>query len=130
MKKNLITMLLIMFVPLIAYFGINFSNVPETISVDAKTTKPQIVKFTSTMCLDCQTMNKIIKEIYPEYSDKIILTEINVQDGKAENKRWIRKYNVTLVPTIIFIDSDGNQIRRVEGAITKDEMENYIKGMQ
>ena len=129
MKKNLITILLVFFVPLVAYFGINLMNTPAANSVDAKTNKPQIVKFTSAMCLDCQTMNKIIKEIYPQYKDKIALTEINVQDGKPDNNRWIRKYNVTLVPTIILIDSNGKQIKRIEGAISKEEMENCIKDM-
>ena len=130
MKKNLITVLLVFIIPIVAYFGINLMNTSVTSSVDAKTAKPQIVKFTSTMCLDCQTMNKIIKEIYPQYKDKIVLTEINVQDGKKDNNRWIRKYNVTLVPTIILIDSNGKQIRRIEGAISKEEMENCIKDMQ
>ena len=129
MKKNLITILLVFFVPLVAYFGINLMNTPAANSVDAKTNKPQIMKFTSAMCLDCQTMNKIIKEIYPQYKDKIALTEINVQDGKPDNNRWIRKYNVTLVPTIILIDSNGKQIKRIEGAISKEEMENCIKDM-
>ena len=130
MKKNLITVLLVFLVPVVAYFGINLMNTSVTSSVDAKTTKPQIVKFTSTMCIDCQTMNKIIKEIYPQYKDKVELTEINVQDGNPKNDEWIKKYEISLVPTIILIDSNGNKTKRIEGAISKDELENCIKDLK
>ena len=130
MKKNLITILLVFLVPIAAYFAINLMNTSVTSSVDAKTNKPRIVKFTSTMCIDCQTMNKIIKEIYPQYKDTVELTEINVQDGNPKNDEWIKKYEVTLVPTIILIDSNGNKTKRIEGAISKEELENCIKDLK
>ena len=130
MKKNLITILLVFLVPVIAYFILTFAGADSTMSADAKTTKPQIIKFTSTMCLDCQAMNKIIKELYPKYCDDIVLTEINVQENNPDNEKWIKKYNVNLVPTIILINSNGSQTRRIEGAIEKDQMEAYIRELK
>ena len=44
------------------------------------------------MCLDCQTMNKIFKEIFPKYDNTIVLTEIQVQDKNSFNKEQIQKY--------------------------------------
>ena len=79
------------------------------------------------MCLDCQTMNKLFKEVNPKYQDKIVLTEISVQDGKAFTNEQIKKYNITLVPTMIFLDSNNNQVQRIEGAIEKEVLENYLK---
>lgn len=130
MKKNLITILLVFLVPVIAYFILNLSGVSDTMSADAKTNKPQIVKFTSAMCLDCQTMNKIMKELYPKYQDDIILTEIQVQEKNPNNDKWIKKYDVTLVPTIIMINSNGNQVRRIEGAIEKEQMDKYMQELK
>ncbi len=130
MKKNLITILLIFLIPVVAYIFLTHTDSTNTMSADAKTSKPQIVKFTSAMCLDCQTMNKIIREIYPNYKDDIVLTEINVQDNNPNNDKWIKKYNVTLVPTIILINANGNQIRRIEGAIEKEQMEEYIQELK
>ena len=92
--------------------------------------KPQVVKFTSKMCLDCQTMNNIFKEIFPKYEDKIVLTEIHVQDKSSFNDAQIEKYKVTLVPTIILLNSDGTQTRRIEGAISKEEMEKCLQGLK
>ena len=83
MKKNLITVLLVFIIPLVAYFVLN-KSVDNPVNVaDATTNKPQVIKFTSAMCLDCQEMNKIMKEIFPKYQDRILLIEIPVQDGKA-----------------------------------------------
>ena len=130
MKKNLITILVVLLVPLVAYFVLNFLNGSGISSVDAKTNRPQIIKFTSRMCLDCQTMNKIVKEIYPKYKDTIDLTEINVQDNNPDNDSWINKYNVVLVPTIILINSNGNQVKRIEGAIEQEEFEKCLQELK
>ena len=82
------------------------------------------------MCLDCQEMNKIMKEVFPQYKDRIVLEEISVQDGKSSTNTKIKKYNVTLVPTIIMIDSNGKQVRRIEGAIPKEQMIMYLEDLK
>ena len=128
MKKNIIIVSLIFAIPLLAYFILT-----STTSTVAKTNvdgKPQVIKFTSKMCLDCQTMNNIFKEIFPKYEDKIVLTEIHVQDKSSFNDAQIEKYKVTLVPTIILLNSDGIQTRRIEGAISKEEMEKCLQGLK
>lgn len=130
MKKNIITVLLVLFLPLIAYIFITHSGNEPVNVADAVTNKPQIIKFTSSMCLDCQEMNKVMKEIYPQFQDRIALTEYHVQDGKAATDEQIKKYNVTLVPTIILINSQGEQVKRIEGAIPKEEMITCLEGLK
>ena len=128
MKKNTIVILLIFLIPLITYFMLTLSN-----ATNAKTTKegkPQVVKFTSQMCLDCQTMNKIFKDIFPKYKDRILLTEIQVQDKNSFNKSMIEKHNIKLVPTIILINSNGETVRRIEGAVSESEMDRCLEGLK
>ncbi len=128
MKKNIIIVALIFAIPLMLYMALTASN-----STTAQTTevgKPQVMKFTSTMCLDCQTMNKVFKEIFPKYQGKIILTEIQVQDRNAFSDEQIKKYNVTLVPTIILLNSNGQQVRRIEGAIPQNQMDKYLQELK
>ena len=125
MKKNLIIISLIFIVPLIAFMVLNNSN--STTAKNIESGKPQIIKFTSAMCMDCQTMNKVFKEIFPKYENKIILTEIQVQDKNSFNEQQIKKYHVTLVPTIILLNSQGKQVQRIEGAIPKEEMDKYLE---
>ena len=127
MKKNAIIITLIFAIPLFAYMFLTASN--SSTAQTAQTGKPQVIKFTSAMCLDCQTMNNIFKEIFPKYEGKIVLTEIQVQDKNSFNDDQIKKYNVTLVPTIILLNSVGQQVKRFEGAVSKEEMDNCIKGL-
>ena len=129
MKKNLISILLILFVPIVGYMALTKSMATNA-QVYNTTNKPQVIKFTSTMCMDCQKMNKIMQEIFPKYEDKIVLTEVHVQDGSSFSNSEIKKHNVTLVPTIILIDSNGKQVKRIEGAIEKSEMEKCLKGLK
>ena len=50
--------------------------------------------------------NYYVSCVYSEkYSNKIILVEIQVQNNDDYTKNQVEKYNVTLVPTLIFIDS-------------------------
>ncbi len=128
MKKNLIIISLIFALPLLAYWMMNASNSTTAKTIEAG--KPQVIKFTSAMCLDCQTMNKIFKEIFPKYEGKITLTEIQVQDNNSFNQEQIKKYNVTLVPTIILLNSQGKQVKRLEGEVPKEQMDNYLKGLE
>ena len=46
------------------------------------------------------------------------------------NNNMIRKYNVQLVPTIIMLNSDGTQYKRIESSIPKEQLETYIEGLK
>ena len=75
-------------------------------------------------------MNKVFKEIFPKYEDSIVLTEIQVQDGNSFTHSKIKEYDVSLVPTIILIDSNGKTTKRIEGAIAKELMDKYLKELK
>lgn len=128
--KNFSIITLIFVVPLIAYM---FLTKPDSSfaqkASEATKNKPQIIKFTSTMCLDCKKLEKVLKEVYPKYSEKIVLVEVPVQAETDYTKKQINKYNVTLVPTMILIDVKGKKIAKIEGFIEKDKLEKYMKDM-
>ena len=128
MKKNIIIISLIFAIPIMLYMALTASN--STPAKPTESGKPQVLKSTSAMCLDCQTMNKVFKEIFPKYNNEIILTEIQVQDRNSFSDEQIKKYNVTLVPTIILLNSSGQQVRRIEGAISKEQMDKYLQELK
>ncbi len=126
-KKSIFIILLILFLPLVAFWW--FSSSKDS-TATASTGMPQVIKFSSTMCLECKEVEKIFKEILPKYQDKIAYTAIIVDSRKDMNNKLIKKYNVQLVPTVIMLDSNGKQCQRIEGAATKEEYENYIQGLK
>lgn len=127
-KKTIITVLAILIIPILAFFGLTTHKDSSTV-VEAKG-KPQIIKFSSTMCLECKEVEKVFKEILPKYEDQITYTEIIVDSRDDMKNNMIKKYNVQLVPTIIMLNSDGTQYKRIETAIPKEQMETYIKGLK
>lgn len=128
MKKfSIITLIFV--IPLVAYMILSKPDASyANKSVDGN--KPQIIKFTSLMCLDCKKLDKVMKEIYPNYSGKITLIEVQVQNEDDYTKRQIQKYNVTLVPTLVFIDSKGKRVTKTEGFVEKVQLEKYMKELK
>ncbi|MBQ4122877.1 thioredoxin family protein, partial [bacterium] len=117
---------LILIVPIVIYSVMNKdSNILTTIAKE--NSLPTMMTFSSTMCIDCQKMKTIIQEIQNEYTGKINFTTINATDKDNKTKLLIKKHSVVLVPTMIFIDKEKNEIKRIEGAITKDELRKELE---
>ena len=73
---------------------------------------PTMKVYTSTMCLDCQKMKGVVKEIEPEYKNKINIISINALDNRKSVQDEIKKYGIVLVPTIIYINSKAHRLCR------------------
>lgn len=126
MNRNFVVILLIFLVPLAIYWGLTKDKgvtVPPSIAVSG----PEIIKFSSPMCYECQELEKIFKEVYPGYANRISLRKIDVTSNDKTTKQMIKDYDVKLVPTCIFKNDDGNIIRKTEGNIQPRILENYMK---
>lgn len=126
MNKNLIVILSIFLVPLAAYWGLTRDK-SVTILPSIAVSGPEIIKFSSPMCYECQELEKVFNEVYPGVANKISLKKVDVTKNDKETKRLIKDYQVKLVPTCIFKNSDGNIIRKTEGSIQPRILENYMK---
>jgi len=126
MNRNIIAVLLILFVPICAYWGLtrdkSFTALPSIASHGA-----EIIKFSSPMCYECQELEKIFEEVFPNYSDKVSLKKVDVTQKDKNTKELIREHNIKLVPTCVFKDANGKVIRITEGSIQPKILENYIK---
>ncbi len=125
-KKTLIIILAILFLPLFVYWGLTYNQNASPVA-EASSDKPQIYKFSSSMCLECKEVEKIFKEIMPKYEDKVDYKEIIVDSGKDMNHSLIKKYGIKLVPTVIMLNTDGSVASKTVGAKSKEEFENCIK---
>ncbi len=119
--KNIITIALILILP-IAVYTILSKNSSNIIAFAQEGNKPSLMAFTSTMCMDCQKMKGIIKEIEDNYNDKINFVSINALDKNRKVQSYVKKHHVVLVPTIVFLDENGNEVNKIEGYIPKEEL--------
>jgi thioredoxin-related protein len=126
MNRNIAVILLIFLVPLGIYWGLARDKkvaVLPTIAVSG----PEIIKFSSPMCYECQELEKVFDEVYPGVANKISLRKVDVTKNDKATKELITDYEVKLVPTCIFKNEDGNVIRKTEGMIQPRILENYMR---
>lgn len=127
-KKSIITILAIIILPMLAFWGLTLSK-SDSIVAEA-VNKPQIIKFSSTMCSECKEMEKVMQEVMPKYKDSIAYSEVIVDSRNDMKNALIKKHKVMMVPTVIMLNSDGSQYMRIETAVPAEEMDEYIQGLK
>lgn len=124
MKKNIIIISAIFILPIIAYVVLSSSqSVSATQRIEGQ---PQVIKFSSKLCLDCKKIKKGFDELVPEYQNRISITEYNIDGSNKEVNDAITEHNINLVPTIIFINKNGKEVHRTEGFVNKNTLEQYF----
>lgn len=126
--KNIIIILIIFIVPLVAYRILSNQEANQA-GEAGNANRPQIIKFSALMCAECKKLDGALKEIYPKYKDKIDLVKVQVQNEDANTKNLVKKYNITLTPTMILLDSKGNKIDKIEGFVEKPKLEKMMKDL-
>jgi len=126
MKKNLIIISLIFVLPLIAYAILSGTKV-ESATQEHVSGKPQIVKFSSKLCSDCKKMKGVFEAVMPQYSGTVEVIEYDIEKNDKNINDAINKYDIDLVPTVVYIDKNGKVVRKTEGYIDKHKFEAYVK---
>lgn len=126
-KKNLIIIALIFVVPLIAYKIL--SKPDANADNKAVANQPQIIKFSAQMCVECKKLDTVLDEVYPKYKDKISLIRIQVSNNDAYTQKLIKKYGITLTPTLIILNSKGEKLDKIEGFVEKEKLEKIMKDL-
>ena len=78
------------------------------------------------MCSECKEITVELDKAMKNYKDSVLIEEINVVEnvgkGVKYNKAAIKKYKVSLVPTLVFLDKEGNTIKKSEGMMKSEEI--------
>ena len=127
MKLNTIWILAIFLLPLAIYSALDFRHNASNVSV-AGNVKPRMVMITSTMCGECVKMKKVLEHVQPSYQNAISFERYDANQSGA--KTYVEKYNITLVPTLMFFKKDGGLYKKIEGSIPQAELERYLKELE
>lgn len=126
-KSSLLVILLVFALPVLLYYVIKAPK--ESISSAAlaqAVNQPKLLHFSQTMCSECKKLEGYYGQIKQEYQEKVVFVDIDVADGKPETNALMQKYNVRVVPTLVFINKKGQVVKVTEGAIPKEEIERYL----
>lgn len=100
---------------------INGNEFDEKVLASEKTV---IADFFSETCGPCRRMSPVLDEISDEYGDKLSVVKINIGNDPG----LAIEYGVQYVPTMIFF-RNGEELTRITGAVSKDELLDTIRGL-
>jgi thiol-disulfide isomerase/thioredoxin len=80
-----------------------------------------LIQFSTDFCANCPGSKKILKEISSQMSD-VEFIEIDAE----KNLGLTKKLNILSTPTILIIDSQGDELARVSGKPHKKSIENFL----
>ncbi len=76
-------------------------------------------------CVPCKLMAPILEELKKDYHDRAAIVFIDVWKDKAPAKR----FGIKAIPTQIFFDSEGNEVYRHIGFMSKEDITGRLEQM-
>lgn len=83
-----------------------------------------VMDFWAEWCGPCRMVAPIVDELAEEYSGKVFIGKVNVDD----NNDAVEKYGIRNIPTILFI-KNGEIVDKKVGATTKADLKAKIDAM-
>ncbi|MGE5485742.1 MAG: thioredoxin family protein [Ignavibacteriales bacterium] len=89
----------------------------------AKKGLPAVIKLGSDTCDPCRRMKPVMEELAAHYGGKIVFLTVDVYD----HPDLASKYQVQVIPKIIFVDRTGKPVAYVEGYQTTGQMKSFVE---
>lgn len=101
--------------------AINDSNFKELV-LDAS--MPALVDFWAEWCGPCRVIAPIVEELAAEYSGRVVIGKVNVD----ESNDVPMQYGIRNIPTLLFF-KNGELVDKLVGAASKATIEDKLKAL-
>lgn len=85
--------------------------------------QPTILDLGARTCIPCKKMAPILEALSTEYQGKANVLFVDVWEDKAAAK----KFRVQMIPTQIFFDINGKEVKRHVGGMERDDILKELK---
>ena len=104
--------------------GENITNVTDSTfeTMVLKSEVPALVDFWASWCAPCRAIAPIVDEMAQEYTGKLRVVKVNVDDNPATPG----KYGVRGIPTLILF-KDGKVVDQLVGAVPRNQIKELIE---
>ncbi|MDE7381751.1 MAG: thioredoxin fold domain-containing protein [Muribaculaceae bacterium] len=86
---------------------------------------PTIIDFYADWCPPCRMLHPILEKIALQYKGKISIVRINID----ENPEIASTYVGSGIPTLVYMNKDGEVLATTEGYMDLDKLTEYINGI-
>ncbi len=95
----------------------------KVISQAISSGKPTVIDLGARSCIPCKKMAPILEALSNEYRGKANILFIDVHEDEAT----ARKFRVQMIPTQIFFNAQGKEVKRHMGFMDKSEILQGLK---
>ena len=109
------------------FAGAAWAELPSATDADVKKAltsgKPVVIDLGARQCIPCKKMAPILESLSSEYRGKASVLFIDVHEDQAA----ARKFRIQMIPTQIFFNAQGKEVKRHIGFIDKLEILQELK---
>ena len=87
--------------------------------------KPLIADFGLGFCMQCKKQTETLERVRKAYGEKVTVRMVNV--GKEQE--LTSRYEVELIPTLVFFDAEGKMVLKKVGPLGYDEIRKQLSRM-
>lgn len=83
------------------------------------------VELGSVNCIPCKAMQPVMKALEKKYGNQLKVIFYDV--WKQEQSHYAQKYSIRLIPTQVFLDTNGKELMRHEGFFPEKEIDAFLQ---
>lgn len=72
-------------------------------------------------------MSPVVDQATKDFKGKVLIVKVNMDD--RDNLQFADRYQITAIPTFVFLDSKGNLTDKAVGVLSKDDLYSKIKAI-
>ena len=97
----------------------------ELVALAKSSGKPLIADFGLGFCMQCKKQAETLERVRKVYGDKVIVRMVNA----VKEQGLMSRYEVEMVPTLVFIDAAGNVVLKKVGPLGYEEIRDQLSRM-
>lgn len=91
---------------------------PEQPEPEQPAKLPGLIDFSAVWCAPCKTQEPIVKALEHKYAGRIDIRTVDVD----ENRELAGRFKIRVIPTLVFLDTEGNELFRRAGLYPEDSI--------
>lgn len=100
------------------------TRTPQNAPASSSAPRVTFIELGSDRCIPCVQMRSVMQEIQQQYGDQVRIVFYDV--WKPEGEPYARLYRIRVIPTQVFLDSQGREYFRHEGYFPTAEVVNVL----